>query len=100
MIVSFLTFKEKGIDQRPLTPLRWSNQEDVDIETIRIIFLERTRQWLSLRIQTSATKEKKKGKAANNPQTKSHKEYVRRTRSDSRKNTSVELEEATIRIDN
>lgn len=47
------------------------------------------RQWLSLRIRPSATKEKKKGK-----------EYVRRMRSNSRKNTSTDLEEVVAPIDN
>lgn len=43
-------FKEKEIDQIPLTPIRWSNQEDLDIETVTSKVLQRTRQCLSLRI--------------------------------------------------
>lgn len=72
------TFKEKGIHKRSLTPIRWSNQEELNIDTIIVKVLERTMQWLSLRIRSSAAKEKRKGKAIDNPQTKVHKEYVRR----------------------
>lgn len=91
--------KEKGIFQKPLTPIRWSNQEELDIEIVTAKVLERTKQWLSLRIRPSVAKGNKKGKATNDPQAKVHKEYVRRTRSDSRRNTSIDLEEATTPID-
>lgn len=44
-------------------------------------------------------KEKKNGKAIDNPQTKTTKEYTRQTRSESRKNTPIDLETATPTID-
>lgn len=57
-------------------------------------------EWLGLRIWPSTTKEKKKGKTIDNPQSKVHKEYTRRTQSESRKNNPVDPEGVVQTIDN
>lgn len=53
------------------------------------------RQWLSLRICPGTSKEKKKENVMGNPQYKTTKEYVRRMRYESRKNTPTFLEVVT-----
>lgn len=55
-----LTYKEKGIDKKPLSSIRWSRQEEVDVYLITQNIIKRTKQWLSLRIRSSSSKGKQK----------------------------------------
>lgn len=57
-------------------------------------------QWLGLRIRPSMTREKHKSKGIGNPEFKGTKEYTKRMRSDSRKNTPTNLETAAQTITN
>lgn len=78
---------------RSLSPIRWSTQEDVDIDKVTQIVIDRTRQWLSLRVRPSASKGKQKESTSGVPQLRSYKEYSCKTRSISRKNTSIDPDE-------
>lgn len=55
--------------------------------------IDRTRKWLSLRIKPVASRGKQKNIPTDNPQSRIHKEYTRRTGSESRNNTSTDREE-------
>lgn len=88
-----LVYKEMGIDKRSLPPIRWSQQDVVDIDTISLLVIDRTKKWLSVRIKPNASRGKQNNIPIDNPQSRIHKEYTRRTSSELRKNTSMGHEE-------
>lgn len=63
--------------------------EDIDIDGLTQTIVDRTRQWLSLRVRPSASKGKQKESTSGVPQSRGYKEYSRKMRSNSRKNTST-----------
>lgn len=63
------------------------------IDQVTQAIINRTRQWLSIRVRLSASKGKQKESTSGVPQSMGYKEYARKTRSSSRKNTSTDLDE-------
>lgn len=86
-------YKEQEIDKKPLCPIRWSAHEDTNTDQIAQMVINRTRQWLGLRVRPSASKGKQKESTSSVPQSRGYKEYARKMRSSSRKNTSTDLDE-------
>lgn len=83
---------EQEID-KPLSPIRWSGHEEVDIDRVTQTVIDKTRQWLSLRVRLNASKGRQKESTSGVPQSRGYKEYARKTRFSSRKNTSTDPEE-------
>lgn len=87
-------YKEQEIDKKPLSPIRWSAHEDIDIDQITQMVINRTRQWLGLRVRPSASKGKQKESTSGMLQSRGYKDYAHKTRSSSQKNMPTDLDEA------
>lgn len=85
-----LAYRELGIDKRPLSPIKWSTSEDTNMGKVSQVVISRTKQWLRQRVRPSVSKAKQKESTSGVPQSRGHKEYARKTRSASRKNTSID----------
>lgn len=86
-------YKGLEIDKKPPSLIRWSANEDLNIEKVSQVVINRTKQWLSQRVRLSASKAKQKESTSRVPQSRGYKEYARKTRSSSRQNTSIDPNE-------
>lgn len=71
-----VAYKEQEIDKRALPPIRWSANEDVNIEKVSKVVIHGTKQWLSQKVRLSALKGKQKESTSGGPQSRGYKEYA------------------------